>query len=425
VASLLSLGGGALAKGGKIANASNVARVGGAIEKVGKFADPLSFVGRVVEKPLGFIGSKAAKLADYGADRFATGGINQGKRLRSAFEKGGYSSGRDMIDANNLWDRSPESALAAAQAKSAAQDVLFQNAQKSVRVGNVFRSIDNEIAQLAPEARFSELARSQMESLIRRRNDIEKGLLQEGSVPLEMRAGDLAEIKRSIGRDIKPTNWEKMQDNISAGSQAAARKAYGVLIKQLEDAAPGSQQLGREASALYDYTDLLKSAQDRSMTNKSLGLGKMLTGGFGGAMAGVPGVLGGLAVDAAVNSPIGARVLSGASKGISVGMRKIPEMGRFSFPFSGVSRVGRMINPSLSQDNVPPPVPQIPKKDAQKTAESAQMEQNVSGMIRTSPAVDRSKIYKQKALQYRSPKISSRNNASFGKVTKIKQGNFV
>lgn len=314
-ASVVLGGAGAVAKGvGTASKVSGLTRAGETLSTASRFADPLALAGRGISKVAGNAFRKAGPTLATESERVLTRGLGQPQQLKKVGQIAGRPTGKLIAD-YNIFERTPEAVRGAIDDVSNAYGKKLVESGKNIQTGDLLKALDDQIAILEKKSLISETAMSEMKSLIERRNNLEKYLSSpEGAVALDITPTSAVDIKRNIYKDVNPSTFNPTYSG--SGSQLSAKSTYQQLIKELEKAAPGTKQLGRDEAALIKLEDIIKNSQSRGNARQMLNFSKLGGGAIGGVLAGAPGAIAGFAAEQVANSP---QFLKGLSKTLDYG----------------------------------------------------------------------------------------------------------
>jgi hypothetical protein len=110
-------------------------------------------------------------------------------------------------------------------------------------------------------------------------------------------------------------------DLTTFGNTKGTRGFYGIVReleqKTVQNAVKGRtvngrnlEQIGKELNKIYTFKDMARNIKSSNVGGKALSLTNLLSAGVGGISGGVPGAIGGLAVNQALSSPTGTRAVS-------------------------------------------------------------------------------------------------------------------
>lgn len=110
-------------------------------------------------------------------------------------------------------------------------------------------------------------------------------------------------------------------DLTTFGNTKGTRGFYGIVReleqKTVQNAVKGRtvngrnlEQIGKELNKIYTFKDIARNIKSSNVGGKALSLTNLLSAGVGGISGGVPGAIGGLAVNQALSSPTGTRAVS-------------------------------------------------------------------------------------------------------------------
>lgn len=110
-------------------------------------------------------------------------------------------------------------------------------------------------------------------------------------------------------------------DLTTFGNTKGTRGFYGIVReleqKTVQNAVKGRtvngrnlEQIGKELNKIYTFKDMARNIKSSNVGGKALSLTNLLSASGGGIVGGIPGAIGGLAVNQALSSPTGTRAVS-------------------------------------------------------------------------------------------------------------------
>lgn len=417
-------GAGALARGvGNAGKLGGLARAGETLSAASELIDPFSLAGKGVGFASGKIARKVAPALEEASNTILTKGYGQPKQLAKIEGMAGRPTGQ-LIRDYKLYDRSPETIGRAIDTAGSRYSDAVMAAGKNIDTGSFLKSLDAEIKNLDSQALLSETAKAQRDALVQRRANLEEFLTQQNAVPLQFSPQSAVEMKRNIYQDVKPGTFNPMYNG--SGGQMAAKTAYKNLIGAIDEAAPGTRQLGRDQAALIKLQDLAEASAQRGNARQMFNFTKMGGAGVGGIVGGAGGAVAGAAAETLVNHP---KFLEAASKGLAGGsqvMRNVnlQPAANIATKTYQVGKGMNQINPgqrtSTSPNTGSPP--QIPlKPQVSYSTPKAIVPSPSTAPVSTTPP----KGYAPKPIEYKVPKNPFRSSAAFGKTPRIKMSSAV
>jgi len=358
-------GGGAILSGvGKAGKLASVSNAGKALTGIAAATDPLQAVGRIARVP---IKAGAGKMADIGekiGKDSILAAIRPSKTQANNFEKLTNTALEDFMRKNKL---SPNPKAAARQANYYIESLqsLYNDLTRSgkqIDPSNYIQKLRDQAGALRQSDLSPETARvaDKLDDFAQKAEEV-KASSQNGTIPIDV----LTNTKTSQFGGVPGTAM------IDPTSQHASKIAGGIALGELDKLAPGSQMIGQQLQALREFKEIAeKSAQAGKGTmirgafsfNLGFGFGSSLLGyAFGNPVAGaVVGWLGSQALKNPTTAGIIGKVaektgqaLPGIERGVSTGLRKAEEVGRYS---TRVSPVSNTYNEPNSNSQVNPPM---------------------------------------------------------------------
>lgn len=412
-------GAGSVAKGlGAASKISGLSRVGRALGTASEFIDPIQLAGRGVGFAGRGLGGKVASGLDKASESIVTRGLGNPRELAKAEGVAGMSAGK-LMKKYNVFDRSAESLGDAASGINAQRSEMVGTAiqaGKSANIRKIVEAFDTEIAKLQELGKTSDKAAAQAAELSRRKSMFMQSLATNNNVPILEK---INQIKSDFQADIPESTFGMPTQDI--GKAGGTTQAYRTLLGGLENSLPGIRQIGREESAFYKLQKAAKSAESRRAARNPISLGKIVSGGVGGAVAGIPGIVGGMAVEAVANSPL---VTMLASKGLSgaasvVKGVKVPKAVTFgTSALYGAGRAARMgIDPNRQKDETNQSTTQLYRQPQTQQANRS-MGLTYQQIVPLPPKAPQKVVTKE--IKYSLPKKTFSNTAPFGKTFRLR-----
>lgn len=342
VATVASGVGGALKGAGTLANSSKLARAGELVSTAGRAIDPISITGKVggaiLKKPL----SKAVSYLAKEAESLPTRGM--GNPIGLAKAKGVSPLSMDQLfEKYKTWDRSPDAFQSGIDMAKEQGKTLAKTAEKAgnkVDVLKVLDAINEKMKSLVSKAKTSDKALAELEELARRKKMLVESLGEGSATRLKASPAKITEIKQNFQADVPDSAFGQPMSEMNKAS--GTRKAYQSLIGGIEEAVPGTKNLGREESALIKLKEIAKNQEARLGARQNMNFSRLGGAGVGGLVAGVPGAIQGYILEQIVNSPQFLRLASKGARGIS--NIKLPRSNIFK-TLINTGKVTRMTNP--------------------------------------------------------------------------------
>ena len=340
-ATILSGAGGLVKGAGTLTKSAKIAQIGRGLETAGEVVNPLTYAGKaakVATKPL----SKASDWFAKQAESLPTRGMGNPMKIKDV--KGVSPVPVDeLFNKYNTWERSPESFQAGIDAAMAKGKELAGSATATgskVDLLKALKSIDDEIAQLAQKAKTSDKAAAMMEELIRRKKMLVDSVSRDGFTPLKVDPSKITEIKQNFQSDVPSTQFGQPMSEMNKA--AGTKKAYRSLISGIEEAVPGTRNLGREEAALIQLKEIADNQVARQSAKQNINLHRLGGAGLGGLIGGVPGAVQGYVLEQIANSPQFLKLMTKGTRAAS--KVKLPKTNIFTKLVKG-AQINRMVNP--------------------------------------------------------------------------------
>jgi len=211
----------------------------------------------------------------------------------------------ELFSKYNTYERTPEAFQAAIDQATAKIDDLTQQAAQGGSKVDVLKVLDGynqEIKRLTKLAPTSDTAAQQLAELSRRKDMFIQAIGGESSTPLNVGVGKVKEIKKAFQGDMPETSFGKPQSELNKAG--GTKIAYKGLIKGIEEAAPGTKEVGREQAALIKLKKIAENQTSRAGAKQVFNFTKLGSAGLGGVLAGVPGAIAGFATEQLLNHPL-------------------------------------------------------------------------------------------------------------------------
>jgi hypothetical protein len=412
---LLKTGAGLATKGAKVtslaSNAAKAGRIGSKLSKVASYVDPISLAGKGVGRGFNTAKGKLASGLASESENILTRGMGNPMGLKKARGVSPISM-NELFAKYNTYDRSPESFQAGASTANKQARSLLESAPTSIDTRNIVKLFDEEIAKLADKAKTSTKNRLAMEELINRKQMFLDGIQSpEMATPLFNDATKVYDIKSSFQGDVPPSSFGMPTQEV--GKNLGTTKAYQTLLSGVEQKAPGIKNLGREQAALLKLKEIATNQANRGAAKQNMNFSRLGGAGLGGFLGGIPGAVGGYAIEQVANSP---QFLAGSSKAMGLGARglntsvPIPNLLRQGLGAGyNTAKVGRMASPTQSR------------------SESVQRSPVGQPLVREkrsyTPSVSQPRFVTTQ-INYKAPANPFKNKSSFGKTKKVRAGSF-
>lgn len=357
-ASTLISGAGGVAKfAGRAGGLANLTKAGEVASAVGAGADPvaLPFRGMAAaakKVPTSNVFKKLGAGLEKSGEQTMTRGLGNPAEQAKFKQRYGQSFG-DFMDEYGLQDRSPEAATAAKKTILNSYDDLALNSGKQVGIGEVVKAIDDKINEMqSGPGQYSDNANAQIAELLRRKQQLLEyaGGTAESS-PIYVGVDKLTQFRReAIDPDLPQSTFAL--DSHAAGKAAGAKGTRDILRKTINSTDPKLEKLGLDYGKAKTAEKIFNSAAARTQNRQIFGLGTATKAITGGAVYGLPGVVGGIAADVVMNNP---RVLSAVSKGLKssgralqtndVRLPNIPAVGKIGGAVYNTGKAGYVTTP--------------------------------------------------------------------------------
>lgn len=361
------LGGtGALLKGAGTAGKVNaLTRAGQVASRAGSVIDPINAVGRGIGKAVKKVTPSRQTIAEKlrkGSEGIVTRGLGN-PATQDKFLRKGRTTADDIFERYNLYDRDPETAKAANLERKKLYDSKALDSSKTVSLNKILADVDNEIYKLENGAdRFSDSSLAMINELKRRKGQLLEYVgATDNSTPLTG-VNKITEYRMALDKDIPQSQFGL--DAKGTGTAQGAKKIRDFLRKTINSTDPELERLGLDYGVLKGYEDVFSKSQSRADNRQLINIKSLLAGGFGNALAGVPGMITAAAVDVASNNP---QVLKGVSKGMKgagdfvekASMPKVPKnVFRGLNAAYNTGKADRLLNQSDSSksESIPKPI---------------------------------------------------------------------
>lgn len=293
---------------------SKLAKIGSKLSKLDRATDPLQIVGKAaksISKPVRNIARKAdvPKSGD-----ILTRGLGNPAKQRKMI-----TPMEELIPKHNLYARTPEVAQKALDVVGEQRKIAVKQSGAFGGLQDLIKPLDDEILSIKSNPNLfrgdiplSPEAGKRLSQLTENRNNIVRRFAKtEDSVTNLNPKVDVAEIDAFRRESIDP-NIPKGSFAKSMSQRPAKDKAFQQTRKALSkavDKKAGTQSLGREMQSLMKAKDVFEGYQTRGKNRQIFNFSKMGSAGIGGMISGIPGAVGGFAVEQFVNSPKGMEIM--------------------------------------------------------------------------------------------------------------------
>lgn len=346
---------------GSVSKASKLAQAGKLASNIGTKIDPIMIAGQGVDKVASKVASKVKPALFSRAEKITTAGIGNPAQQAKAAQKGGRSVA-SFIDEYNLYDRSPETAGQVVKDIGEKFDALAMSAKKNIRVGQIVKSFDDEIAKLSQGAGgvVADATRQKIAELQRRKQMFLDSVVTNNSLPLQVPLKQTTEFRRNvIDPDVPKSEFGLNPRDV--GKAGGVKTARNIFRRESIKVAPELEKLGLDYGMAKELEDIVKKSEIRKSNRQLFNFTKMGGGGLGGLAAGAPGVAVGFMIEQIVNNPTFIKL---ASKGLKRALQaKLPQnrvtnaIGKTAGGLYQTGRFGRLIGnqtqPRLANTQIP------------------------------------------------------------------------
>lgn len=300
----------AAARAGQMGVASNLAKTGSALTKVGTMADPFMMGAKVAAKPFSMMSRPLGKVGSrLSSESILTRGLGNPQRQAKMAQRG--TPAPELMKKYNLYDRMPESAGEAVRQVGSTYDDLALNSGRQVQAGAMVKAFNDEIAKLEAGVGgvVSDANKAKIAELIRRRDQLLKaggGMTDANgqliASPREIGADTLTRFRREvIDPDIPQSTFNL--DARSSGTAQGAKKSRDIIKTQIDQTHPKIAELGLDYGGLKELEKIFEAYQQRVNNRQVFNIHKLGGAGLGGYFGGITGAIGGFMLEQFVNSP--------------------------------------------------------------------------------------------------------------------------
>jgi len=349
--------------------------------------DPISIVGDI-GKATGLMGKAGdaglfarvgddagAKLAGM-SDDVITKGLGQPQTLRKV-EKITKEKPGAFIKRLGLEGRDAKEAMELKSKLIKDFNKIGLSSKTKASVKETIQAFDDEIIKQVSLAKMgSETAAKTAEELAKRK----AVFLSQAKNADELGVDVFTQLKRAAASDVPQTKIGLgMSGSAKADAAEFARRQYqqGAIRgdKRLAQIGTDIRGLGGSPGS-KGLIDVFEGAQSRNIARSPLNFGKLVSSGIGGAVAGLPGAIGGAVVETVARSP---KFAKASSDVLEAGSKIAPRVGRITqkaAPYIGRAartgfRVSSQSNPATSgtrstMQNAQPPRSQVQQQQSKK-----------------------------------------------------------
>jgi hypothetical protein len=315
------------------------------------------------------------KLADL-SDDVITKGLGQPQALKK-IEKITKEKPGAFIKRLGLESRDAQEAMTLKSQLIKQFNEIGLNSKTKSAVAPTIKAFDDEIVKQVSLAKMgSETAAKTAEELAKRK----AMFLSQVKNADELGVDVFTQLKRAAASDVPETKIGLgMSGSAKADAAEFARKQFqqGAIRgdKRLAQIGTDIRALGGSPGS-RGLIDVFEGAQARNIARSPLNFGKLVSGGIGGTVAGLPGAIGGAVVETVARSP---KFAKASSDVLEAGSKIAPRVGRITqkaAPYIGRAartgfRVSNQSNPStsgigLTTQNAQYPKPQSPQQQLKK-----------------------------------------------------------
>lgn len=317
-AMVLSAGGTAATKAGKLSKFGKLAEVGQDISRLGNTLDPIQAIGRGVGKGMDLASEAGSGIFKSAGNQLT--GLSDELSMRSL--RPSPSQQRKFQD---LTGKSIPEYRRSINQFGGAEDTLSQQSGRIKKASGAYNNLVrtgeivdptpyiNELRQKANEiiqSNFSQEAQRVADDLSRRADILETKALQY------MEANGTNGIPIDIITETKSSSFSKVPQGAMMDQSAllGSKEAGGIGVGVLEDLAPGSQKIGKQLQADILLQNIAKQQSGLGKGTQVLNAFKPVGygSGLGGMLGGLQGAITGGIVASTINNP---KVLGNISKG--------------------------------------------------------------------------------------------------------------
>jgi len=353
-AMVITAGGAAATKVGKLGGLNKVASVGQDVARIGNTIEPITLAG----KGMGMVGNRitgaigkdkiGSRLIEAGQD-YSKRGYGQPVTM-AKFEKK-FRPASEVISEYGLYGKNTDKLI------NKIDEIQTMFDDIAIRSGRTISS--NDLLELI-SAKIDELRSSGFTEDVTVAKQIEDkvmSLIEAGKITDNNPVDILTELRR--GFDERNKSWA-IDPALKNSNQTMRDILQGSIRQATSDikAPTGEnlQQLGGRLNELYSFQPIMEQAAMRGTTSRPFSLGKMASAGVGGVVAGLPGAVGMYAIDQFSKSPAADRIISSglAKTGSVIKNSQMPQVkvpyGKEAYSTGRISRFNQRANTTQNQE---------------------------------------------------------------------------
>lgn len=378
-AMILTAGGAAATKVGKLGGLNKVASVGQDISRIGNAIEPIT----LASKGIGMAGGKIASAigTEKIGNRLIEAGQDYSKRgygqpvTMGKFEKR-FRPASEVISEYGLYGKNTDKLINKIDEIQTMFDDIAVRSGRTISSNDLLELISSKIDELRSSGYTEDV------TVAKQIEDKVMSLIEAGKITDNNPVDILTELRR--GFDERNKTWA-LDPALKNSNQTMRDLLQGSIRQATSDLkAPNGEdlkQLGGRLNELYSFQPIMEQAAMRGTTSRPFSLGKMASAGVGGVVAGLPGAVGMYAIDQFSKSPAADRVISSglAKTGSAIKNSKMPQVkvpySKEAYSVGRTSRFNQRVNTTqnqgpqnLAQDESGDKLPQFqPSEDATKS----------------------------------------------------------
>lgn len=276
----------------KLGGASEVARVA---STASKFADPLQIASMAGSKVVGKL-NLPGKFTR-ASESILTKGLGNPAKQAAIESKYGITAPQ-FIKKYGLYDRSPESLVKLEKSLGEQYANVSKTSKATFDPAKIVSDIDAKIAELSTgNAGLSSANQQMVKELAKRREQFVSLFKNKQNLPIS----ELTSFrKQAIDPDIPMSEFGLSPSQ--AGKSAGTKKVRDILRANINVAEPRLKELGIDISVAKGYKPVFSGSRTRGANRQVFGIPKQ-GATIGTILGGVPGLVGGAALDYATNNP--------------------------------------------------------------------------------------------------------------------------
>lgn len=347
-ATVLTAGGTAATKIGKLSGVGKLASVGQDISRIGNAIEPLT----LASKGMGMAGGKLAgainkdkignRLIEMGQD-YSKRGYGQPVTM-SKFEKR-FRPASKVISEYGLYGKNTDKLINKIDEIQTMFDDIAVRSGRTISSNDLLELISSKIDELRSSGYTEDV------TVAKQIEDKVMSLIEAGKITDNNPVDILTELRR--GFDERNKTWA-LDPALKNSNQTMRDLLQGSIRQATSDLkAPNGEdlkQLGGRLNELYSFQPIMEQAAMRGTTSRPFSLGRMATTGVGGMLGGLKGAAIAYGADALSKSPAADRIISGGliKTGNSIKNGKMPKVsvpyGKQAYTVGRISRANQRIN---------------------------------------------------------------------------------